>query len=71
MRIRLAPPLKCPKCGAVEEHPDGEHIVIRGLKVHDQGKWWSQCLRCSGGYDANLVWNAANHNPDKGWFPTD
>ena len=60
----------CPTCGAQEEHPTNDHeIQLRVNKVHDQGKWWSQCLVCSGGYDkVNGVFTESNHQSDKGWF---
>ena len=57
--------LQCPKCGALEMHPDGDKVLIRGYKVDN----WSQCLVCSGYYDADLNVTAANHQPEKGWFP--
>lgn len=63
--------LKCPKCGAVEEHPtDRDKIVIRGFKIADtSGYWWSQCLRCSGYYSQDLkTHDEKNHDKEKGWF---
>lgn len=68
MSVEIGPELHCPKCGAVEEHPDGLHIVIRGFKVESGGHWWSQCLRCSGFYDASLNETPEKHDRDKGWF---
>jgi hypothetical protein len=61
--------VRCPKCNAVEMHPNGKRLLIRAFKYADEnGKWWSQCLVCSGGYDENLVFNQENHDPSKGWF---
>ena len=61
--------VKCPKCGAEEMHPDGQHVLFRGFKVCDaKGHWWSQCLICSGCYDKDLVAHQENHDPNKGWF---
>ena len=61
--------LTCPKCGATELHPTEKNsVLIRAFKVTDDEGSWSQCLVCSGGYDANLVWHKDNHNPNKGWF---
>lgn len=73
--VRVVPggELRCPRCGTVEDHPDGKRdkIVIRGAKVYDERGAWSQCLRCSGYYSADLsTWNEADHNPAKGWFVT-
>lgn len=65
----------CPKCGAEEVHPaDVEkptmerRLVIRGFKVYHKKHWWSQCLRCSGFYDADLNETPDNHDGQKGWF---
>ena len=61
--------LVCPVCGAEESHPTDDAIQIRGNKVHDHGKWWSQCLVCSGGYDKpGGVFTEASHDPKLGWF---
>ena len=68
--------LVCPKCGAGEMHPDGEHLLVRGFKVCDKhGHWWSQCLVCAGYYNADLTVKPIGSdgiNPDydktKGWF---
>jgi len=64
--------LRCPTCGAVERHPTLKNaIVIRGLKVYDEHGAWSQCLRCSGLYSADLsTHDEENHDPAKGWFVT-
>ena len=68
MNIKLTDSLQCPTCGAKEEHKDGNTIQIRAYKVHDEGKWWSQCLVCSGGYDKpDGTFTEVNHT-DKGWF---
>jgi hypothetical protein len=60
--------VSCPKCGAGEMHPDGKHVLIRGFKVCDaKGHWWSQCLVCAGGYDADLN-PVKEFDRNKGWF---
>jgi len=67
--ITVIDDLKCPICGAEEDHPDDGCIQIRGCKVHDQGRWWSQCLICSGGYDKiGGTFTEVNHDSAKGWF---
>jgi len=65
-------PMECPTCGAPEVHPTLKNqVVIRGWKVQQNGAWWSQCLRCSGGYTADLSeFRKETHNPDAGWFAT-
>jgi len=74
--------LKCPTCGSGEMHPDGQHLLVRGFKVHSNGHWWSQCLVCAGYYDeqlnvgplkdptAPLLYenHPAAFNKEKGWF---
>ena len=75
LKITVVSGLRCPTCGAGEEHPDNtgnietDEVLIRAFKVQlDDGHWWSQCLVCSGGYDENLVWHQDRHDPEKGWF---
>lgn len=65
-------PMECPTCGAPEVHPTMEGmVVIRGWKVQQNGAWWSQCLRCSGGYTTDLSeFRQETHNPNAGWFAT-
>jgi hypothetical protein len=61
--------VKCTKCGAEEMHPDGEHVLIRGFKVCDEGGyWWSQCLVCAGAYDKDYNHTPKNFDRTKGWF---
>lgn len=60
--------MTCPKCGAEENHPTENAVLIRACKVEDEQGTWSQCLVCSGGYNEALVFNQQNHDPDKGWF---
>jgi hypothetical protein len=63
--------LSCTTCGAEETHPrETGKVLIRAYKVCDErGRWWSQCLICSGHYRAvSLDENPANHNPKAGWF---
>lgn len=54
----------CPHCHAPEMHPDGDKVLVRAFKVDD----WSQCLVCSGHYDADWNRTPENHDPEKGWF---
>lgn len=68
MIVSTSDPLTCPKCGAVEMHPNGKWLLIRGFKVHTRGRWWSQCLVCAGYYDANLQPIDLMAKPDGGWF---
>lgn len=42
-------PLICPTCGAPELTSSGL-LFLRGFKVHTNGSWWHQCLRCAGLY---------------------
>ena len=66
--------IKCPKCGAEEtfiNKAGKELLLIRGYKVHDNGRWWSQCLVCSGYYPDpnNLEISNENYNTDNAyWF---
>lgn len=60
--------VECPNCGAEEMHPDGDKLLIRGHKVHDEGRWWSQCLVCAGYYTKDLVFDEAAGDPNGGWF---
>jgi hypothetical protein len=61
--------LQCTACGAEEQHPTkATKILIRGYKVSHHGRWWSQCLVCSGYWDEQLNETPLNHNPNKGWF---
>jgi predicted nucleic-acid-binding Zn-ribbon protein len=66
--------VNCPNCGATETHPADvdkpvfeRRLLIRGFKVEMDGYWWSQCLVCSGHYDAQLQ-KTTGHDPKKGWF---
>lgn len=68
MNITIAD-VKCPKCGALEMHPDGSNrLTIRAHKVHDGKAWRSQCLVCSGYYDENLKETSLLWDRTKGWF---
>ena len=59
----------CPHCGATELHPNNTNmLLIRAYKVEAGGVWHSQCLVCSGAYDAALNYNKENHVADRGWF---
>jgi len=61
--------VRCPVCGSYESHPtEPRLILIRAFKVHDVGRWWSQCLVCAGHYDKNLVSTPENFDKTKGWF---
>jgi hypothetical protein len=61
--------ITCPNCGATEKHPtDKNSVLIRAFKLTDKWGSWSQCLVCSGGYNASLVWHRDKHDPEKGWF---
>lgn len=68
----LGPGLCCPECTAPESHPREEgKILIRAFKVSDkEGRWWSQCLVCSGFYKdlKTLELQPEKHDKDKGWF---
>ena len=70
MNVTICDSITCPTCGAEEEHPTNDsEVQIRGNKVHDKGKWWSQCLVCSGGYNkVGGVFTEEKHDPKKGWF---
>jgi predicted nucleic-acid-binding Zn-ribbon protein len=64
----------CPNCGAAETHPTDidkpileRRLLIRAFKVEIDGHWHSQCLVCSGLYDARLH-ETTGHDPRKGWF---
>jgi hypothetical protein len=61
--------VRCPRCGATEMHPNGRWLLIRGFKVHDRGRWWSQCLVCAGYYNSDLTLAGSEWDrPDGGWF---
>jgi|GEM_PF-4814942 len=61
--------LQCPTCSATEMHPDGQRLLIRAYKVEVKGRWHSQCLVCSGYYDAQLNETVPDqHDRSKGWF---
>jgi len=50
-------------------HPDGKRLLIRADKVCVRGRWLSQCLVCSGYYDAQLNETVPDqHDRSKGWF---
>jgi len=68
MRVTIKQ-VRCPTCDSPEEHPtDSNLILIRAYKVADaRGRWWSQCLVCAGGYDANLE-PITDFDTNKGWF---
>lgn len=67
--IKVVSEIQCPICGAKEQHADKKHIQIRAMKYCDKGKWYSQCLVCSGGYDKpDGMFTEKNHQADKGWF---
>ncbi len=72
MKISVTPDVVCPVCKAEEKHPTNQgEVQIRGFKVQCTltGRWKSQCLVCSGGYDkVGGTFYEANHNPIKGWF---
>jgi hypothetical protein len=69
----------CPKCGLPEANPwEPGKIIIRVNKVYTKdGKVWSQCLHCSGGYEFvagiaghsdTFTYDRDAHDEDKGWF---
>lgn len=67
--------LTCPKCGSPEMHPDGDKLLIRGFKVYNHMKWWSQCLVCAGYYNPDLTVKPVgsdgvnpDYNHNGGWF---
>jgi hypothetical protein len=69
--VKVVAGLRCPRCHNGEEHPHSkEMILIRGFKVCDKrGRWWSQCLVCSGYYNPlTLAVTPDSHNPEEGWF---
>lgn len=69
MKITVVAGITCPTCGAPELNPkNSEEVVVRGFKVHMDGEWHSQCLRCAGGYDEDYNWVEANLDRNKGWF---
>jgi hypothetical protein len=65
--IAVTTELECPTCKSPEMHPNNEWCLIRAYKVHDEGKWWSQCLVCAGYYDKNLK-PIKGKKPEGGWF---
>ncbi len=75
MQISIRDDLVCPTCGSPEMR-DASHVNIRGHKVHQHGRWWSQCLVCAGYYsDTSYDDSKATYdNPpktfdrQKGWF---
>jgi hypothetical protein len=47
--------VECPRCHNGEMHPNGKNLLIRGYKICDEkGRWWSQCLFCSGYYNNDM-----------------
>ena len=67
---------RCPRCGAEGWHPADlgrpileRRVLVRGFKVHDGVKWWSQCLVCAGAYEpGSLEETPGSFDREMGWF---